>query len=140
MPRPDFHGRFLKGTTSMTILPVIAICAAVLVIAYFTYGRLVSRWLGLDPSRPTPACDLDAGNDFLPAPPAVVLGGHFTAIAAAGPVVGPILAGLRFGWLPARLWIVLGGIFIGGVHDAGALIASIRHRASSISHVVKEHM
>lgn len=124
----------------MTILPVIAICAAVLVIAYFTYGRLVARWLGLDPDRPTPACELEDGNDFVPAPPGVVLGGHFTAIAAAGPVVGPILAGLMFGWLPALLWIVLGAIFIGGVHDSGALFASIRHRASSITQVVREHM
>ena len=70
----------------------------------------------------------------------VVLGGHFTAIAAAGPVVGPILAGLAFGWLPALLWIVLGSIFIGGVHDASSLFASIRHRARSITQVVRQHM
>ena len=124
----------------MTILPVIAICAVVLLLAYFTYGRLVSRWLGLDATRPTPACEFEDGNDFVPAPPGVVLGGHFTAIAAAGPVVGPIIAGLAFGWLPALLWIVLGSIFIGGVHDAGSLFASIRHRASSITQVVREHM
>ena len=76
-----------------------------------------------------PAVELEDGNDYVPAPAPVVLGGHFTAIAAAGPVVGPILAGLAFGWLPALLWIMLGAIFIGGVHDSGALLASIRHRA-----------
>src|SRR5687768_7668747 len=124
----------------MTILPVIAVCAAVLMLAYVTYGRLVSRWLGLDPSRPTPAVEMEDGNDYVPATAPVVLGGHFTAIAAAGPVVGPILAGLAFGWVPALLWIVLGAIFIGGVHDAGALLASIRHRANSITVVVREHM
>ena len=124
----------------MTILPVIAVCAVVLILAYATYGRLVARWLGIDPSRTTPAVEFADGNDYVPAPAPVVLGGHFTAIAAAGPVVGPILAGLAFGWLPALLWILLGAIFIGGVHDAGALLASIRHRARSITQVVREHM
>jgi carbon starvation protein len=125
---------------TQTILPIIALSAVVLLIAYFTYGRLVARWLGTDASRTTPAIEFEDGNDFVPAPAPVVLGGHFTAIAAAGPVVGPILAGLAFGWLPALLWIVLGAIFIGGVHDAGALLASIRHKASSITQVVREHM
>src|SRR5687767_12504470 len=124
----------------MTILPVIAACAVLLVIAYVTYGRLVVRWLGIDPSRRTPAVELEDGNDYVPAPAPVVLGGHFTAIAAAGPVVGPILAGLWFGWLPALIWIMIGAIFIGGVHDAGALLASIRHKAASITQVVREHM
>jgi carbon starvation protein len=124
----------------MTILPVIAACAVVLVIAYLTYGRLVVRWLGIDPSRPTPAVELEDGNDYVPAPAPVVLGGHFTAIAAAGPVVGPILAGLAFGWLPALLWIIVGSIFIGGVHDSGSLLASVRHRATSITQVVRQHM
>lgn len=124
----------------MTILPVIAVCGVVLVVAYFTYGKLVARWLGLDGSRPTPAVEMDDGLDYVPAPSPVVLGGHFTAIAAAGPVVGPILAGLAFGWVPALLWILVGAIFIGGVHDSGALFASIRHKARSITQVVKEHM
>ncbi len=123
-----------------TILPIIAGSAVILVIAYLTYGRLVVRWLGVDSTRVTPAVEQEDGNDFVPAPAPVVLGGHFTAIAAAGPVVGPILAGLAFGWLPALLWILIGSIFIGGVHDAGALFASIRHRASSITQVVREHM
>src|SRR5262245_28009036 len=124
----------------MPLLPIVALCGAVLAVAYVTYGRLVTRWLGLDPSRRTPAVELNDGNDYVPAPVPVVLGGHFTAIAAAGPVVGPILAGLAFGWLPALLWIVLGSIFIGGVHDASSLFASIRHRARSITEVVRQHM
>ena len=123
-----------------TILPVIAACGVLLVLAYVTYGRLVVRWLGVDPARTTPAVELADGNDYVPASAPVVLGGHFTAIAAAGPVVGPILAGLMFGWVPALIWIVVGSILIGGVHDAGALFASIRHRATSITQVVREHM
>ena len=124
----------------MTILPIIAASAVVLLAAYVVYGRLVMRWLGVDFARPTPAVELDDGNDFCPAPAPVVLGGHFTAIAAAGPVVGPIVAALLFGWLPALLWILFGAIFVGGVHDAGALLASVRHRAASITQVVREHM
>jgi carbon starvation protein len=124
----------------MTILPVIAASAVILSVAYFTYGRWLMRWLGIDASRVTPAVEFEDGNDFCPAPAPVVLGGHFTAIAAAGPVVGPILAGIYFGWLPALLWILIGAIFIGGVHDCGALLASIRHKASSITQVVREHM
>jgi carbon starvation protein len=124
----------------MTILPVIAISVAALVGGYLIYGRLISRWFGLDPHRPTPAVQVNDGVDFVPAPAPVVLGGHFTAIAAAGPIVGPILAGLMFGWLPALIWILLGAIFIGGVHDSGALFASIRHKATSITQVVRQHM
>jgi len=124
----------------MTILPVIAVSAVVLLLAYISYGRMVMRWLGTDAKRMTPAVEFDDGNDFVPAPAPVVLGGHFTAIAAAGPVVGPILAGLWFGWLPALIWIVIGSILVGGVHDSGSLLASIRHRATSITQVVREHM
>lgn len=124
----------------MTILPIVVVCAVVLSLAYLVYGRLVTRWLGVDPSRPTPAVEMEDGNDYVPASAPVVLGGHFTAIAAAGPVVGPIVAGWAFGWLPALLWIIIGAILIGGVHDAGALFASIRHKACSITQVVREHM
>jgi carbon starvation protein len=125
---------------TMTILPVIAVCTVVLILAYLTYGRLIVRLLGADATRVTPAVEFEDGNDYVPAPVPVVLGGHFTAIAAAGPVVGPILAGLAFGWFPALLWIMIGAIFIGGVHDASALFASMRHRAASITQVVREHM
>ena len=124
----------------MTILPVVALCAVVLLFAYLTYGKLVMRWFGVDPNRITPAVEFSDGVDFVPAPVPIVLGGHFTAIAAAGPVLGPILAGYMFGWLPALLWIVFGAIFIGAVHDSGALFASLRHKAASITQVVREQM
>src|SRR5690349_23014297 len=80
------------------------------------------------------------GLDYEPIEPKSLLSQHFSAIAAAGPIVGPILAGVMFGWLPALIWILVGSIFIGGVHDFSALVASVRHKAKTIAEVVREHM
>ncbi len=124
----------------MSLLAIVAITGAVLIAAYFTYGRFLSRFLELDSRRPTPAVEMRDGLDYDPIEPKFLLSQHFSAIAAAGPIVGPILAGLYFGWLPALLWIVVGSIFIGGVHDMTALTASIRHKARSIAEVVRDHM
>ena len=119
---------------------VVLVSIVVLAAGYFTYGRVVTRWLRLDDSRPTPACEMRDGVDYVPAKASLLLGQHFSAIAAAGPIVGPILAGIWFGWLPALLWILLGAIFIGGVHDFTSLIASVRHKAASIGEIVKRYM
>jgi carbon starvation protein len=124
----------------MNLLTVALVSAGVLVAAYFTYGRLLCRLLGLDASRKTPAVEMRDDVDYSPIETKFLLGQHFSAIAAAGPIVGPILAGIMFGWLPALLWILIGAIFIGGVHDLSALFASIRHKARSIAEVVREHM
>lgn len=124
----------------MNLLAIVAIVAAILTAAYFTYGRLLTRLLQLDPRRPTPAVELRDDLDFVPIESKFLLSQHFSAIAAAGPIVGPILAGLMFGWVPALLWILIGSIFIGGVHDMTALTASIRHKARSIAEVVRQHM
>jgi carbon starvation protein len=124
----------------MSLLTIVLISTAVLSIAYVTYGRLLARLLGLDPNRPTPAVELKDGIDYEPIAPKFLLSQHFSAIAAAGPIVGPILAGVFFGWLPALLWILIGSVFIGGVHDMTSLTASIRHKARSIAEVVREHM
>ena len=78
--------------------------------------------------------------DYAPLAPNELLSQHFSAIAAAGPIVGPILAGVMFGWLPALIWILVGSVLIGGVHDFTALVASIRHKARSIAEVVRDHM
>jgi len=121
---------------SVFVLSVIII----LLLAYNFYGRFLSRNLHLDNANPTPACRINDGVDFVPARPALLLGQHFSAIAAAGPIVGPIMACLWFGWLPALLWIVLGSIFIGGAHDFFSLVASIRHQAASIGEIVKKYM
>lgn len=124
----------------MSLLAVVLVSAAALGAAYVFYGSLLARLFRLDPNTPTPAVTQRDDVDFIPTKPGLLLGQHFSAIAAAGPVVGPILAGAYFGWLPALLWILLGSIFIGGVHDLAALIASVRHRARSIAEVVREHM
>jgi carbon starvation protein len=113
---------------------------ALLLLAYRLYGGALARLLNLSDANPTPAQAVNDGQDFVPTNRFYLLGQHFSAIAAAGPIVGPILAGVWFGWLPAMLWILLGSILIGGVHDFLALVASIRHRAKSIAEVVRQHM
>ncbi len=124
----------------MSLLLVVVLSAAVLFAAYLTYGRLLARLLQLDPKRPTPAVELCDDLDYSPLAPGALLSQHFSAIAAAGPIVGPILAGVMFGWVPALCWILIGSVFIGGVHDFTALVASIRHKARSIAEVVRDHM
>jgi carbon starvation protein len=124
----------------MSLLAIVLPSAACLLLAYRLYGASLGRLLRLDPDAPTPAVQLRDDVDYVPIDTRFLLGQHFSAIAAAGPIVGPILAGAMFGWLPALLWILLGSIFIGGVHDLTALVASLRHRARSIAEVVREHM
>ena len=124
----------------MSLLPVVVGCALILLVAYRLYGRLLSRLFRLDPQAKTPAVEQRDDLDFVPIEPKFLFGQHFSAIAAAGPIVGPILAGVMFGWLPALIWIIVGSIFIGGIHDMGALVASVRHKARSIAEVVREHM
>ena len=124
----------------MNLLVVVIPAAVILTVAYFTYGRVLSRLLRLDPNRATPAVELRDDVDYSPIEPKFLLSQHFSAIAAAGPIVGPILAGIMFGWAPALAWILVGSIFIGGVHDMTALVASIRHKARSIAEVVRDHM
>ncbi len=102
--------------------------------------RFLVREMELDNSRKTPAEEINDGVDFVPAKPSLLLGQHFSAIAAAGPIVGPILAGIWFGWLPALLWIVFGAIFIGGVHDFSSLVVSVKNKAASIGEIVKQNM
>src|SRR5262245_60792221 len=105
----------------MSLLTVVAGSAVILIVAYVTYGRFLRRFLQLDATRPTPAVELRDGIDYDPIEPKFLLSQHFSAIAAAGPIVGPIVAGIMFGWLPALLWILIGSILIGGVHDMTAL-------------------
>ncbi len=122
-------------------LPVIAGTAlVVLALGYRFYGRLVARQFALSSSQDTPAHRNNDGVDFVPTRPFYLFGQHFSAIAAAGPIVGPILACQQFGWLPSILWIALGVVFIGAVHDFTALVASVRHEGKSIAEVVKANL
>jgi carbon starvation protein len=119
-------------------LPLLAaVVIAVLALGYRFYGRFVARQFALAGSQDTPAHRLADGMDFVPARPFYLFGQHFSAISAAGPIVGPILACQQFGWLPAILWITIGVIFIGAVHDFTTLVASVRHEGKSIAEVVK---
>ena len=107
----------------------------VLVIGYIFYGGWLAKKWGIDNSRVTPAHELEDGKDYCPAKAPVLMGHHFSSIAGAGPINGPIQAAV-FGWVPVMLWVLIGGIFFGGVHDFGALFASIRHKGQSIGEVI----
>ncbi|HEX7184492.1 MAG TPA: carbon starvation CstA family protein [Thermoanaerobaculia bacterium] len=111
-----------------------------LTVAYRLYGGWVARQFALDDSRITPAHELNDGVDFVPTRPFYLFAQHFSAIAAAGPIAGPIIACQAFGWLPCLLWISLGVVLIGAVHDFSSLTASVRHRASSIAEICGEHL
>ncbi|ADG66000.1 carbon starvation protein CstA [Planctopirus limnophila DSM 3776] len=124
----------------MGMLGILIGAAILLYAAWRLYGPVLARLLELDNNRPTPAVTQCDHLDYEPIEPNALLSQHFSAIAAAGPIVGPIVAGIAFGWLPAILWILVGAIFVGGVHDITALVASIRHKARSIAEVVREHM
>lgn len=109
-------------------------------LGYFFYGAYLSRWLKLRSDAQTPAHQFQNNVDFVPAGKFYLLNQHLSAIAAAGPIVGPILAGMWFGWLPTFLWIIFGGIFIGGVHDMVAVVASVRHQGKSIGEIIRATM
>jgi carbon starvation protein len=112
----------------------------ILYLGYRSYGRFIARQFALRDSTDTPAHRHADGVDFVPTQPFYLFGQHFSAIAAAGPIVGPILACQQFGWAPSLLWIVFGVVFIGAVHDFTTLIASVRHDARSIAEVVKKNL
>lgn len=122
------------------VLTIIGV--ALLVCGYIFYGRWLCKQWGVGESdTPTPAHTMEDGVDYVPAKAPVLMGHHFSSIAGAGPITGPITAAsLGFGWLACTLWIVVGGIFFGGVHDFGALFASVRHGGRSIGEIISENM
>ena len=110
----------------MNGLAIILVAIAVLGGGYVFYGRwLVKKW-GIDPQAKTPAYAHEDGQDYVPAPKQIVFAHQFSTIAGAGPVTGPIIAAM-FGWVPALLWILIGGVFFGAVQDFGALYASVKN-------------
>ncbi len=123
----------------MTALLIIIAAIAFLVIGYITYGSWLAKQWGIDPTRKTPAIEKEDGVDYVAAKPAVLMGHHFSSIAGAGPINGPIQASV-FGWLPVFLWCVIGGIFFGGLQDFGSLFASIRHDGKSLGEIIKDTM
>ena len=111
-----------------------------LVFGYFAYGKWIARQFTLDDTRETPANAVNDGEDFVPTKPFYLFGQHFSAIAAAGPIAGPILACQAFGWLPCLIWIALGVVLIGAVHDFSSLASSVRHGAQSIAEITREKL
>ena len=123
----------------MSALLILVIAVVALALGYIFYGSWLAKQWGVDPNRETPAHTSYDGKDYVPANPAVLMGHHFSSIAGAGPINGPIQAAV-FGWVPVFLWCVLGGIFFGAMHDFGALFASIRHNGGSIGEIIKDSM
>ncbi len=124
----------------MSLALLFLLVVVLLAAGYRLYGELVAAHYRLDPDVATPADAKRDGVDFVPTRPFYLMGQHFSAIAAAGPIVGPIAACLTFGWLPCILWIVLGVVFIGAVHDFSALVASVRHDARSIAEIARQNL
>ena len=123
---------------SLALLALVFI--GLLTAGYFAYGGWVARQFALDDARPTPARRLEDGVDYVPTRPFYLFAQHFSAIAAAGPIAGPILACQVFGWLPCLVWIGLGVVLIGAVHDFSSLTASVRHGAVSVAEIAREHL
>ncbi len=123
----------------MTGLEVILIAIVVLAIGYFGYAKWLEKTWGIDLKRPTPAVEKNDGKDFSPASRWTVFAHQFTSITGAGPVTGPIIAAM-FGWLPALLWMLIGGVFFGAVQDFTALYASVKNGGKSIGMIIEAYV
>ena len=123
----------------MSGIAILVVSIVVLALGYVFYGGWLAKQWGVDPSRKTPAYEMEDGVDYVPAKAPVLLGHHFASIAGAGPINGPIQAAL-FGWVPVLLWILIGGIFIGAVQDFSALFVSVRNKGMSIGEVMEVHL
>lgn len=123
----------------MNGLLLLAIAAIVLILAYLLYGRYLVRTWGIDATAKTPAVEKEDGVDYVPSNKWEVFTHQFSSIAGAGPVTGPVMA-LVWGWLPAVLWILIGGVFFGAVQDFGALYASVKSEGKSIGGIIEEYI
>src|SRR3989338_3723280 len=104
---------------------------------YHFYGRFIEKSIRVNDRNQTPAMKRKDNIDFSPAKKPLLIGHHFEAIAGAGPIIGPILAVSYFGWLPVVLWVSIGSVLIGAMHDFTSLIASVRNKAKSVSKIAK---
>ncbi|RKY08828.1 MAG: carbon starvation protein A [Planctomycetota bacterium] len=124
----------------MNTLLLMIVCGVGFIIAYHTYGRFLARKIfKLDITATAPSRELEDGVDYVPTRKGIIFGHHFTSIAGTGPIVGPAI-GIIWGWLPAILWVVLGSIFMGAVHDFGALVVSMRNEGKSISEAAAKYI
>lgn len=119
----------------MESIIIVVVSAIGYLVAYNTYGRYLSRKVfGLDADNLTPSRELTDGVDYVPTKKQVIFGHHFTSIAGTGPIVGPAI-GIIWGWVPALLWVFLGSVFMGAVHDLGALVISLRHKGHTMAEI-----
>lgn len=123
----------------MNGLVIIAIAVVALLAAYLLYGRWLAKKWGIDEKAKTPAYTHEDGKDYIPTSRGVVFSHQFSSIAGAGPVTGPILAAV-FGWVPVLLWLLVGGIFFGAVHDFGAMYASVREEGKSMGFLIEKYI
>ena len=123
----------------MNGLTLVGIAIVVLGLAYLLYGRWLVKTWGIDPSAKTPAYRFEDGQDYVPASRFTVFSHQFNSIAGAGPVTGPIIAAM-FGWLPAFLWLLVGGIFFGAVQDFTALYASVKNEGKSMGLIIERYI
>ncbi len=123
----------------MNGIVLMLVAAAVLLAGYLVYGRWLARTWGIDADVLTPARRMEDGKDFSPASCFTVFSHQFSSICGAGPVTGTIVA-MMFGWLPVVLWVLVGGIFFGAVHDFGALYASMRNNGKSLAQLVEKYI
>lgn len=123
----------------MTALFIIIVTIVLLFAGYVFYGAWLAKQWGINPQKKTPAVEEPDGVDYVAAKPIVLLGHHFSSIAGAGPINGPIQAAV-FGWVPVFLWCVIGGIFVGGLQDFGSLFASVRNKGKSVGEIIQSSM
>ncbi len=123
----------------MSLALLLSISGVILLLAYRFYGNFVYKKFGLNDKKPAPSHTHRDGIDYEPSKPIVVLGHHFASIAGAGPIVGPIIA-VTFGWIPAVIWILVGGIFFGAVHDLGSMAASLKTDGKSIGVIIRNQI
>ena len=123
----------------MNGLLLLGLSALILVVAYLFYGRYLVKTWGIDPKATTPAVAKEDGTDFVPTNKWSVFAHQFSSIAGAGPVTGPVMA-MMFGWLPAFLWVIVGGVFFGAVQDFGALYASVKTEGKSMGQIIEKYI
>ena len=122
---------YSRGIMNVVLLGILTFLGYI--VAYHTYGRFLSRKIfGLRPDAETPAKTYEDGVDFVPTKKGIIFGHHYTSIAGTGPIVGPAI-GIIWGWVPALIWVFVGSIVMGGVHDFGAVVLSMRNEGKSVA-------
>ena len=122
----------------MNVLVILIVALVLFLLGYRLYARFIERVFDVDGTHPTPAAEIHDGVDYVPTKKFVLFGHHFASIAGGGPIIGPTVA-LVFGYVPVWLWIVLGTLLIGGVHDFSALLASVRERGRSVAEIAERN-